>query len=197
MKPFHLQYSKHLRSARAKQGRVALAIRMRSILNEVNADTGENIGAVIDAARRELESFPEKTTREELKRHNTRLAQKIRRQALNEKAASSTAETTQSASVESAAPEVAAEEDDDDDGDGDGDPDSDRRPKRRNATPLPSAQLLRPKAACALLGIGRTKLWQLSERDPRFPRKIVLGPRCVGWRIDALNDYLRVCEQEG
>lgn len=48
-----------------------------------------------------------------------------------------------------------------------------------------------------MLGIGRTKLWQLSERDPRFPRKIVLGPRCVGWRTDALIDYLRLCEQEG
>ena len=99
------------------------------------------------------------------------------------------------ATVEAAAPEVAAEEDD---GDGDGDPDPDRRPKRRTRnTTLPSAQLLRPKAACALLGIGRTKLWQLSERDPRFPRKIVLGPRCVGWRIDALAEYLRTCEQEG
>lgn len=96
-----------------------------------------------------------------------------------------------------AAPEVAADEEDD--GDGDGDPDSDRRPKRRTRSNsnLPSAQLLRPKAACALLGIGRTKLWQLSERDPRFPRKIVLGPRCVGWRVDALNGYLRTLEQEG
>lgn len=96
-----------------------------------------------------------------------------------------------------AAPEVAG---DDDDGDGDGDPDPDRRPQRRSTrstAPLPPAQLSRPKAACALLGIGRTKLHHLSERDPRFPRKIVLGPRCVGWRTDALLDYLRLCEQEG
>lgn len=100
-----------------------------------------------------------------------------------------------------AAPEVAG---DDDGGDGDGDPDPDRRPRHRNTTQhrstrstLPPAQLSRPKAACALLGIGRTKLHQLSERDPRFPRKIVLGPRCVGWRTDALLDYLRLCEQEG
>ena len=99
------------------------------------------------------------------------------------------------ATVEAAAPEVAAE-DDDDDGDGDGDSDPARQTKRRTARPLPPAQLLRPKAACALLGIGRTKLWQLSERDPRFPRKIVLGPRCVGWRTDALIGYLRTLEQE-
>lgn len=107
--------------------------------------------------------------------------------------------------AEPAAPEVAA---DDDGGDGDGDPDSDRQPQLRTRTPraprttrttssaLPPA-LSRPKAACALLGIGRTKLHQLSERDPRFPRKVVLGPRCVGWRTDALLDYLRLCEQEG
>ncbi len=92
-----------------------------------------------------------------------------------------------------AAPEVAADEDD---GDGDGDPDPERQTKRRIARPLPPAQLSRPKAACALLGIGRTKLWQLSEQDPRFPRKIVLGPRCVGWRTDALIGYLRTLEQE-
>lgn len=101
-----------------------------------------------------------------------------------------------------AAPEIA----DDGDGDGDPDPDPDQRPKRRitsqprsirKSVALPPAQLSRPKAACALLGIGRTKLWQLSEIDPRFPRKIVLGPRCVGWRTDALLDYLRLCEQEG
>ena len=90
------------------------------------------------------------------------------------------------ATVEAAAPEVAAEEDDGD-GDGDGDSDPARQTKRRTARPLPPAQLSRPKAACALLGIGRTKLWQLSEQDPRFPRKIVLGPRCVGWRTDALS----------
>lgn len=93
-----------------------------------------------------------------------------------------------------AAPEVAS------DGDGDGDPDPERQTKRprtsRNSTP-PAAILARPKDACTLLGIGRTKLHHLSERDPRFPRKIVLGARCVGWRVDALHDYLRTCEQEG
>ena len=93
------------------------------------------------------------------------------------------------------APEVAAS-DDGSDGDGDPEPERRRKPRPRIAT-LPPAQLLRPKAACALLGIGRTKLWQLSERDPRFPRKVVLGPRCVGWRSDALHDYLRTLEREG
>lgn len=106
-----------------------------------------------------------------------------------------------------AAPDAPEAASDDDDGDGDGDPDPERRrsaprtrPQHRitrSTASLPPAQLSRPKAACALLGIGRTKLWQLSERDPRFPRKIVLGPRCVGWRTDALLDYLRLCEQEG
>lgn len=106
-----------------------------------------------------------------------------------------------------AAPEAA--DDGDGDGDGDGDPDPDRHHRRRSTriitqrrstrstAPLPTAQLSRPKAACAILGVGRTKLHQLSETDPRFPRKIVLGPRCVGWRTDALLDYLRLCEQEG
>lgn len=104
-----------------------------------------------------------------------------------------------------AAPEVA----DDGDGDGDGDPDPDRKHRRRSTritpqrrstrstAPLPTAQLSRPKSACIILGVGRTKLHQLSETDPRFPRKIILGPRCVGWRTDALLDYLRLCEQEG
>lgn len=96
-----------------------------------------------------------------------------------------------------AAPEVAS--DDDDGGDGDGDPDPERQTKRprtsRKSAP-PPASLLRPKDACILLGIGRTKLHHLSERDPRFPRKIVLGARCVGWRTEALNDYLRTCERE-
>ena len=107
-------------------------------------------------------------------------------------------ENVGSSTTSPAAPEVAADEEDD--GDGDGDPDPDRQPQRHTRitrSTLPPAQLSRPKAACALLGIGRTKLHQLSERDPRFPRKIVLGPRCVGWRTDALLDYLRACEQEG
>lgn len=112
---------------------------------------------------------------------------------INESTAIDCGENVGGSTASPAAPEVAAEEDD---GDGDGDPDPERQTKRRTARPLPPAQLSRPKAACALLGIGRTKLWQLSEQDPRFPRKIVLGPRCVGWRTDALIGYLRTLEQE-
>lgn len=98
----------------------------------------------------------------------------------------------------SAAPAApAAGGDDDGGGDGDGDPDRQTQPTKlriNRKAPLPPAALARPRQACALLGIGRTKLHQLSESDPRFPRKIVLGARCVGWRIDALNDYLRTVE---
>lgn len=66
---------------------------------------------------------------------------------------------------------------------------------RKSSKQPPAPMLMRPKDVCVLLGIGRTKLHNLSENDPRFPRKVVLGARCVGWRAEAIHDYLRVCEQ--
>lgn len=56
--------------------------------------------------------------------------------------------------------------------------------------------LLRPKAAAELLNISRTTLWRLSEFDPTFPRKIVISCRCVGWRREALLDWLKTKESE-
>jgi prophage regulatory protein len=48
----------------------------------------------------------------------------------------------------------------------------------------------RPADACKYLGIGRTKLHNLSETDADFPRKIRLSPRCVGWTRSQLDTWL-------
>lgn len=48
----------------------------------------------------------------------------------------------------------------------------------------------RPADTCKYLGIRRTKLHNLSEGDPSFPRKIHLSPRCVGWRKADLDAWL-------
>jgi prophage regulatory protein len=58
------------------------------------------------------------------------------------------------------------------------------------AGPIKQA-LLRPAMACAVLGISRTGLHRLSENDPTFPRKIVLSKRCVGYRAESLNAWLK------
>lgn len=51
--------------------------------------------------------------------------------------------------------------------------------------------ILRPKSAAAYLGVSRRKLYDLAEIDPDFPRKIVFSKRCVGWRREALDAWLR------
>lgn len=50
--------------------------------------------------------------------------------------------------------------------------------------------MLRPALASEYLGVSRTTLHRLSENDPTFPRKIVISRRCVGYRVDALDDWL-------
>ncbi|WFM73314.1 AlpA family phage regulatory protein [Halomonas sp. CKK8] len=55
-------------------------------------------------------------------------------------------------------------------------------------------EFLRPKKAAEYTGISRRKLYELNECDPRFPRKIVLGSRCVGWRRESLDKWLREAE---
>ena len=49
---------------------------------------------------------------------------------------------------------------------------------------------LRPKIACQYIGVCRTQLHFLSEKDPDFPRKIIISPRLVGWRKDDLDAWL-------
>jgi len=59
-------------------------------------------------------------------------------------------------------------------------------------SPSTTTAVLRPKAACLYLGFGRTKLHELHESDPDFPRKIRFSPRCVGWRKADLDAWLDI-----
>jgi len=56
-------------------------------------------------------------------------------------------------------------------------------------------ELLRTKQAAALLGISTVTLWRIEQRDPSFPKKIRITKRCVGWRKQALLEWLE--GQEG
>lgn len=60
----------------------------------------------------------------------------------------------------------------------------------KTATPQTDQGFYRPADACRYLGIGRTKLHDLTETDPDFPRKIRISARCVGWTRQQLDDWL-------
>ena len=47
---------------------------------------------------------------------------------------------------------------------------------------------LRPSDVQRLLGIGKTKLWELSQTTD-FPRKIQISPGCVGYRRDEIEEW--------
>lgn len=58
----------------------------------------------------------------------------------------------------------------------------------QNPNILPA--MLRPKEAADYIGVTRRSLYDIAERDPHFPRKIVVSSRCVGWRREALDAWL-------
>lgn len=60
----------------------------------------------------------------------------------------------------------------------------------------PDQAFLRPSDACRYLGIGRTLLNELAERDANFPRKIRISPRCVGWTRGQLDAWLKEKQRE-
>lgn len=62
----------------------------------------------------------------------------------------------------------------------------------RYELPTTQPEFMRPIAAAKYLGISRTTLYQLSELDTDFPRKIKLSSRCVGWRRTDLDGWLKV-----
>lgn len=58
-------------------------------------------------------------------------------------------------------------------------------------------EVLRPREAAAYLGVTRRQIYNLSEFDPTFPRKIVFTPRCVGWRRESIDEWLKAKEADG
>jgi len=60
----------------------------------------------------------------------------------------------------------------------------------------PEQAFFRISDACRYLGLGRTKLHDLSETDPTFPRKIRISPRCVGWTRGQLDNWLESKQRE-
>lgn len=55
--------------------------------------------------------------------------------------------------------------------------------------------VLRPQQCAAYIGLSRTGLYQTFNTDPSFPRQVRLSARCVGWRREAIDAWLR--EKEG
>jgi len=60
----------------------------------------------------------------------------------------------------------------------------------------PDQAFFRPADAEKYLGIKKTKLRDLTETDPTFPRKIRISPRCVGWTRAQLDAWLASKQQE-
>jgi prophage regulatory protein len=56
-------------------------------------------------------------------------------------------------------------------------------------------EILRPKETAFYLGISTVTLWRLGENDPKFPSKIRMSARCVGYRKADLDAWLS--EREG
>jgi len=52
-----------------------------------------------------------------------------------------------------------------------------------------SLQIIRPKAAAALLGISTSTLYRW-EAEPGFPRRLKIGKRAAGWRKADLEKWL-------
>jgi prophage regulatory protein len=59
----------------------------------------------------------------------------------------------------------------------------------RGATGFSGDRMLSAVGTCAKLGISRTTLYDWCNRG-LLPRQIKLGPRRVGWRESAIDEYL-------
>ncbi len=56
---------------------------------------------------------------------------------------------------------------------------------------MQEAQILRPPQAAEYLGVSLRHLYNIAERDQDFPRKIQFSTRCVGYRREAIDQWLQ------
>ena len=56
------------------------------------------------------------------------------------------------------------------------------------------SEILRPPQAAAYIGVSVRQLYNIERADPDFPKKIRFSPRCVGFRREAMDAWLRAKE---
>jgi prophage regulatory protein len=66
------------------------------------------------------------------------------------------------------------------------------------AATTPHQRILRLREVCALTGLGRSFIYQL-QAEGRFPQRIKLGARAVGWLEDEVQRWMadRISESRG
>jgi len=57
--------------------------------------------------------------------------------------------------------------------------------------------ILRPPQAAEYIGVTLRHLYTIAKNDPKFPVKIIFTKRCVGYRRESLDEYLKIKEAEG
>lgn len=55
--------------------------------------------------------------------------------------------------------------------------------------------ILRAKDGARYIGTSLRHFYTLAETDPNFPRRIVFSARCVGWRRESLDAWLKAKEE--
>ena len=56
-------------------------------------------------------------------------------------------------------------------------------------SPQPAVQILRLPQVCKVTGLGRSMIYQL-EAERRFPRRVRIGIRAVGWVESEIQHWL-------
>jgi prophage regulatory protein len=66
---------------------------------------------------------------------------------------------------------------------------NDGAPVTRSATAT-NHRILRLPQVCAMTGLGRSMIYQM-EAEERFPRRVNIGVRAVGWVESEVQEWLR------